>query len=292
MAVLYLLYPCFIYGLAAATASAASARRRVGVNSGSSVVMKSMQKKTVKLSPQKTSLSDKRRHAALVSWEKRRAKSEQHALSKRKAIIVDRHVNPRKDKCKSPPTKRQKIYAKVSSERKRNQQSARDTKRKTDAIRSRRNAAKLGCERRRNQFASVPMSNIKKNSKKITLSISRSAVRSRTASKPPPQRGSKRSRRLAGESAGSHKEGTKKMNNLIAYLRVTRSWMEFRVSTRHGSGIATYGYFPSSIASFIRSGTISQRTVLDHGKLGVHYALDWDGCGGLKEMIDTFGEVY
>merc|ERR1711966_589895 len=72
-----------------------------------------------------------------------------------------------------------------SSERKRNQQSARDTKRKTDAIRSRRNAAKLGCERRRNQFASVPMSNIKKNSKKITLSISRSAVRSRTASKPP-----------------------------------------------------------------------------------------------------------
>lgn len=190
-----------------------------------------------------------------MSWEKRRAKAEKHhAVSKRTAIIADRPVNPRKHKCKS------KIYAKVSSERKRNQQSSSDTKRKTDVIRSRKNAATLG--------------------------------RSRAVSKPPPQRGSKRSRRLAGESAGSHEEGTKEMNNLIAYLRITRSWMEFRVSTRHGSGIATYGYFPSSIASFIRSGTISQRTVLDHGKLGVHYALDWSGSGGLKEMIDTFGEDY
>ena len=39
-------------------------------------------------------------------------------------------------------------------------------------------------------------------------------------------------------------------------------------------------------------GAISQRTVLDHGTLGVHYALDWDGYGGLKEMIDTFGEDF
>jgi len=82
------------------------------------------------------------------------------------------------------------------------------------------------------------------------------------------------------------------MNELVTYLRLSRGWMEFHPSSRHGSGTATYGYIPSSIATFIRSGAISQRTVLDHGTLGVHYALDWDGYGGLKEMIDTFGEDF
>ena len=56
---------------------------------------------------------------------------------------------------------------------------------------------------------------------------------------------------------------------------LSRGWMEFHPSSRHGSGTATRGYIPSSIASFIRDGSISQGTVLDRGTAGVHYALDW-----------------
>ena len=104
--------------------------------------------------------------------------------------------------------------------------------------------------------------------------------------------GTKRSRRLAEESTESYEDEVRKINQLVSYLRVSRGWLEFRPSSRRGSGTATYGYIPSSIASFIRNGAISQRTVLDQGTLGVHYALDWEGCGGLKAMIATFGEDY
>ena len=108
-----------------------------------------------------------------------------------------------------------------------------------------------------------------------------------------PREGAKRSRRLAAEdSTDSHEETVRKMNELTSFLKVTRGWMEFHPSSRHGSGTATYGYIPASIASFIRGGTVAKSVVLDHGTLGVHYALDYEGYGGLKQMIDNFGLDY
>jgi len=107
-----------------------------------------------------------------------------------------------------------------------------------------------------------------------------------------PREGAKRSRRLAQDSSDSHEESVRKMNELVSFLKGSRGWMEFHPSSRHGSGTATYGYIPSSIASFIRGGTVSKSVVLEQGTLGVHYALDYEGYGGLKEMIDSFGVDY
>ncbi len=107
-----------------------------------------------------------------------------------------------------------------------------------------------------------------------------------------PREGAKRSRRLAQDSSDSHEESVRKMNELVSFLKGNRGWMEFHPSSRHGSGTATYGYIPSSIASFIRGGTVSKSVVLERGTLGVHYALDYEGYGGLKEMIDNFGLDY
>eukprot|EP00984_Skeletonema_dohrnii_P002477 scaffold858_cov94-Skeletonema_dohrnii-CCMP3373.AAC.2 len=107
-----------------------------------------------------------------------------------------------------------------------------------------------------------------------------------------PRAGAKRSRRLAEDSTDSHEESVRKMNELVSFLKGSRGWMEFHPSSRHGSGTATYGYIPSSVASFIRGGTVSKSVVLEHGTLGVHYALDYEGYGGLKEMIDSFGVDY
>lgn len=107
-----------------------------------------------------------------------------------------------------------------------------------------------------------------------------------------PREGAKRSRRLAQESSDSHEESVRKRNELVSFLKGSRGWMEFHPSSRHGSGTATYGYIPSSIASFIRGGTVSKSVVLERGTLGVHYALDYEGFGGLKEMIDSFGVEY
>ncbi len=104
--------------------------------------------------------------------------------------------------------------------------------------------------------------------------------------------GKTRSCRHAEESTESYEDEVRKVNKIVSYLRQSRGWLEFRPSSRRGMCTATYGYIPSSIASFIRDGTISQRTVLDYGTLGVHYALDWHGYGGLKDMIATFGEDY
>ena len=113
----------------------------------------------------------------------------------------------------------------------------------------------------------------------------------------PPQKRSRRegvrcSKRLADESSDTIADEAKNQNELSSYLILSRNWMEFHPSSRVGSGTATYGYFPSSIATFIRSGAITQKTVLDLGTLGVHYALDYEGNGGLKDMVETFGEDY
>lgn len=109
--------------------------------------------------------------------------------------------------------------------------------------------------------------------------------------------GTKRSRRLAassddGSDPYSYESEMRRVNQVVMHLRLARGWMEFRPSSRHGSGTATYGYVPSSIASFIQSGAIALKTVLEHGTLGVHYALDWEGYGGLSDMLATFGEDY
>ena len=89
----------------------------------------------------------------------------------------------------------------------------------------------------------------------------------------------KRSRHLASSESGdfSYDLEARRINKLVTHLRLTRRWMEFHPSSRHGSGTVTYGCILSSIASFVRSGAISQKTMLVHGTLGVHFALDWDG---------------
>jgi len=156
---------------------------------------------------------------------------------------------------------------------------------------ARRKAAVLGWEKRRNEKATRRVLSSGDAPMKAPLP-SKPKTEPRKYTKP---LGSKRSRRLAAEESGgtaAHDTEARRINELVTRLRLARGWMEFRPSSRHGSGTATYGYIPSSIASFIRSGVISQRTVLDKGALGVHYALDWEGYGGLKEMIDTFGEDF
>jgi hypothetical protein len=162
----------------------------------------------------------------------------------------------------------------------------------------RRRAAIAGWEKRKTARMSIGLS----STSDVATSVA--TVQSMVLNSSPPtmpqltrefknyREGTKRSRRLAEESTESYEDEVRKTNQIVSYLRMSRGWLEFRPSSRRGTGTATYGYIPSSIASFIRNGTISQRTVLDHGTLGVHYALDWDGYGGLKDMIATFGEDY
>lgn len=154
-------------------------------------------------------------------------------------------------------------------------------------------AAKAGWENRKNKLAARSGSSALES-----MSTGESKPPIKDTKKGPawlmskPREGAKRSRRLAEDYADSHEEGARKMNELVSFLKVTRGWMEFHPSSRHGSGTATYGYIPASIASFIRGGTISKSVVLERGTLGVHYALDYEGYGGLKEMIDSFGIDY
>lgn len=86
--------------------------------------------------------------------------------------------------------------------------------------------------------------------------------------------------------------GTGDANELITRLRRLLGWMEFHPSSRYGNGTADYCYIPGSLAQLIRNGAFSKPIVLEHGTLGVHYAFDYEGYGGLKAMIETFGEDY
>ena len=162
---------------------------------------------------------------------------------------------------------------------------------------ARRQAAIRGWERRRNEMAARRNTDSSFTSDDV-MSIVTAPKPSAATQQPRKEtkqyrEGTKRSRRLALEdSAASHEEETRKVNELVTYLRVTRGWMEFHPSSRLGSGTAVYGYIPSSLATYIRDGTINQSTVLQLGTLGIHYALDWDGYGGLRDMIATFGEDY
>lgn len=156
------------------------------------------------------------------------------------------------------------------------------TSRKVYTASDRAKAARLGWEKRKALLAGLPF-----DESAFTLTMPSMPDMSPEIKNPP--EGTKRSRRLAETT---YEDEAKKINQLVTYLKMSRGWMEFRPSSRRGNGTATYGYIPSSIASFIRDGTLSKRTVLNHGTLGVHYALDWDDYGGLKAMIANFGEDY
>jgi hypothetical protein len=160
------------------------------------------------------------------------------------------------------------------------------TSRKIYTASDRAKAARLGWEKRKALLAGLPFD-------ESAFSETMPTMPDMTPEINNPRQGTKRSRRLADDSTGTtYEDDAKKINQLVSYLKMSRGWMEFRPSSRRGNGTATYGYIPSSIASFIRDGTLSKRTVLNHGTLGVHYALDWDDYGGLKAMIATFGEDY
>ncbi|KAL3795254.1 hypothetical protein HJC23_008339 [Cyclotella cryptica] len=103
----------------------------------------------------------------------------------------------------------------------------------------------------------------------------------------------KRSRpRRTSQDCATAADTTKDANELITRLRFSRGWMEFHPSSRYGNGTADYAYIPGSLAQLIRNGAFSKPIVLENGTLGIHYALDYEGYGGLKAMIETFGEDY
>ena len=98
-----------------------------------------------------------------------------------------------------------------------------------------------------------------------------------------------RPRRTSQEPDGID-EAMKDANQVITHLKHSRGWMEFHPSSRYGNGTADYAYIPGSLAHLIRTGAFSKPIVMEYGTLGIHYALDYDGYGGLREMIETFGE--
>lgn len=103
----------------------------------------------------------------------------------------------------------------------------------------------------------------------------------------------RRSTRASTRSSQEVNEPKGDIRAIATYLRVSRHWMEFHPSSRYGNGTATYAFIPASIAVFIRNGTIPQKhIVLKHGTIGVHFALDYEGIGGLRAMVEKYGEDY
>jgi len=103
----------------------------------------------------------------------------------------------------------------------------------------------------------------------------------------------RRSTRASTRSSQEADEPKGDIRAIATYLRVSRYWMEFHPSSRYGNGTATYAFIPASIAMFIRNGTIPQKhIVLKHGTIGVHFALDYEGIGGLRAMVEKYGEDY
>ena len=167
---------------------------------------------------------------------------------------------------------------------------------------ARRRAAIVGWEKRRNQEAAmrnvgfsvtdsvtsistIPAPPKRQAKKVVQQSVKRSKLFSDRDDIDSRPRSTKRSRRtFQGSQNSFDNNDTKSATELVSYLRISRGWMEFHPSSRYGNGTATYGYIPSSI--------VSQRMVLEHGTLGMHYALDYEGSGGLREMIEKYGEDY
>eukprot|EP00571_Detonula_confervacea_P014450 CAMPEP_0172306164 /NCGR_PEP_ID=MMETSP1058-20130122/7293_1 /TAXON_ID=83371 /ORGANISM="Detonula confervacea, Strain CCMP 353" /LENGTH=624 /DNA_ID=CAMNT_0013017967 /DNA_START=114 /DNA_END=1988 /DNA_ORIENTATION=- len=252
-----------------------------------------------------------RRQAAVLGWEKRRnekdasdirRKAAKLGWERRRSLLAAESAGSSASDASSGDEQSAAAVAAIDSLVVKKKATAASKKactaaesRKVYSATARRQAAMLGWEKRRNEKAAMrntdSSSVFDDASFAATMpSLAPSKTQPKTETKQHRQ-GTKRSRRLAQDPAGNEDE-SRKISDLVTYLRLTRGWMEFQPSSRHGSGTATSGYIPNSIATFIRSGTISQRTVLDHGTLGVHYALDWDGYGGLKDMINTFGVYY
>jgi hypothetical protein len=226
------------------------------------------------------SVTDIRREAAKLGWEKRRKLLAAQSMSGQSTS----------DDAASSGDDQSSAQARDSSPSV--QASTASRRRKVYSASSRRKAAILGWEKRRSEKAermSTSSSPIPYDTSAFAHMLSKPQSSNGNENF---RNGTKRSRRLADVSSDSYEDEVKRIAQLVSYLRLSRGWMEFQPSSRLGSGTAIYGYIPSSIATFIRSGAISQRTVLDHGTLGVHYALDWDGYGGLKDMLVTFGEDY
>ena len=233
-----------------------------------------------------------RSEAARVGWERRKAQLAAAGLdsssSEEEASESEEESEEEEDRA---PTKKTAGAKRVYTANMRAEAARRGWERK------KREAAAREAARRGSGYASSASSGRSRKS----ASTSRSTA---TASSEPKKEanvkyhgqkyyreGAKRSSRLAEETSTDVYEEMKKVNELVTRLR-ERGWMEFHPSSRLGSGTATYGYIPSTIASFIRSGYVSQGAVLENGELGIHYALDYEGYGGLKEMIDTFGEDF
>ena len=124
---------------------------------------------------------------------------------------------------------------------------------------ARRKAAKLGWEKRRNEKAhrATRTTSLKPPPEEDVPAPSRrraSEPSSCRAGEPSSRRAGKRSRRLAAAkdpaSAPSRDDESRRVSDLVTHLHLSRGWMEFHPSSRHGSGTATRGYIPSSIASF------------------------------------------
>ena len=251
-----------------------------------------------------------RRQAAILGWQKRNsAKAKVPKSKKQDDNDYEDPSEARRRAAKLGWERRAKrLAAESSSAASSDASSGEDDERSsgdessTRKIHDRRQAAILGWQRRMNEREAAKRDSTSSLTSDDIMSIVTTAAPKEKPRKVPPQRketkqyreGTKRSRRLAEDPAETltYEEETKKINELVTYLRVTRGWMEFQPSSRHGSGTATHGYIPSSLATYIRDGTINQSTVLGLGTLGIHYALDWEGYGGLRDMIATFGEDY
>jgi len=248
-----------------------------------------------------------RRQAAILGWQKRNSAKAKVPKSKKQD---NNPSEARRRAAKLGWERRAKRLAAESSSAassdtssgEDDERSSGDESSATRKIHDRRQAAILGWQRRKNERESATRDSTSSLTSDDIMSIVTTAAPKEKPRKAPPQRketkqyreGTKRSRRLAEDPAETltYEEEAKKINELVTYLRVTRGWMEFQPSSRHGSGTATHGYIPSSLATYIRDGTINQSTVLGFGTLGIHYALDWEGYGGLRDMIATFGEDY
>ena len=238
----------------------------------------------------KRSVTEIRREAAKLGWEKRRKLLAAESMAGSSSTSTFDDASSADDRSSTQLQARDSSSPRVKS--------STAARRKAYSASSRRQAAILGWEKRRiekaerRSEASSPI--VPFDTSAFAHMLSKPKNNESNKDNENFRIGTKRSRRLAAadDSSDTYEDEVKRIAQLVSYLRVSRGWMEFQPSSRLGSGTAIYGYIPSSIATFIRSGTISQRTVLDLGTLGVHYALDWDGYGGLKDMLATFGEDY
>ena len=233
---------------------------------------------------------ERRRQAAKMGWEKRKKAQKQLAVTKAKG-----KRKPVRGKGYGAAARAR--AAKRGWERRKLVLAGADLDIKDEELQQKKNSTAKGQDRvsrgnKRNICAVINEPSTRGGSAEESKSSNKDLRRIPAWLKSKPREGAKRSRRLAEDSADSHEESVRKKNELVTFLKESRGWMEFHPSSRLGSGTATYGYIPSSIASFIRGGTVSKTVVLEQGKLGVDYALDYEGYGGLKEMIGRYGVDY